>query len=49
MRHLTTMTLFAASIALYLAGQVQGSVLLFMVGGACELVGWKRVLARRKS
>lgn len=48
-RHLPTIGLFAAAIALYIAGQEPGFALLFVAGIACEIFGWRSFLARKKA
>jgi|APAra7269096613_1048513.scaffolds.fasta_scaffold00050_110 hypothetical protein len=48
-RHLPTIALFAAAIALYIVGQEPGFALLFVAGIGCEIFGWRRFVARKKA
>lgn len=48
-RHLPAIALFVAAIALYIVGQEPGFALLFVAGIGCEILGWRRFLARRKA
>ena len=48
-RHLCTIAILVAALALYSIGMVSGAVLLFVVGGACELWFWVRVVGRGKA
>jgi membrane protein implicated in regulation of membrane protease activity len=47
-RHLFTVAILVAALALYSIGLVSGAMLLFAAGAACELWFWVRALGRRK-
>lgn len=47
-RHLFTVAIFVAALALYSIGMVSGAMLFFAAGAIGELWFWARVLGRRK-
>lgn len=47
-RHLPTIALFAAAIALYIVGQKPGFALLFVAGIGCEIFAWRRIVAQKR-
>ena len=49
MKHyLFTAAILVAALALYSFGLVSGALVLFAVGGACELWFWVRILGRNE-
>jgi membrane protein implicated in regulation of membrane protease activity len=46
--HLVTAAILIAALALYSLGMVSGALVLFAVGGACELWFWVRILGRNE-
>lgn len=46
--HLFTVAILVAALALYSFGLVSGALVLFAVGGVCELWFWARILGRNK-
>jgi hypothetical protein len=47
--HLTTVALFVASAVLWYVGMQTSATLAMACAGACELIGWKRLMKSRKS
>jgi hypothetical protein len=46
--HLITVAMFVASAVLWYVGLQTSATLAMACAGACELVGWKRLLKNRK-
>lgn len=47
--HFLTLACFGAAITLYVLGELQQAGLLVGAGALAEVLGWKRLLSRRKT